>query len=186
MISRSVFYEKCYRRVEGCAVREATWERSQDNVEGAKGKGRQHKIVERLIRILGAQSTNSFANYFEQLAGPGEAGKEEDGEEGEVGGVEGEDHQDDRVRPPAERVPSSEGIHSLPPVHSSGGILIENKTGLFFNVAIFCRDCQTLTMSPGTRAKLTSSSSFFKRWAGQVLQAFKLRQIPNSFSLAPE
>ena len=86
-----------YRRAEGRPVREATWERSQDNVEGAKRKGRQQQ------KINYSDATVFFAN--EQLAGPGEAGEEEDWEEGEVGGVEGEDHQDDWVRPPAERVP---------------------------------------------------------------------------------
>ena len=54
-------------------------------------------------------------------AGPREGGEEEDGEEGEVGGAEGEDHQDGRVRPPAERVPGQEGVHRLPAVHPPGG-----------------------------------------------------------------
>ena len=30
---------------------------------------------------------------------------------------------------------------------------------------MFCRDCQTLTMNPGTQVKLTLCSSSFRRWA---------------------
>ena len=65
-------------------------------------------------------------------AGPREGGEEEDGEEGEVGGAEGEDHQDDRVRPPAERVPGQEGLHRLPAVHPPGGTQDKQSQKVFF------------------------------------------------------
>ena len=89
-------------------------------------------------------------------AGPREGGEEEDGEEGEVGGAEGEDHQDDRVRPPAERVPGQEGVHRLPAVHPPGGTDKQAQKVFFYSDAAFFRDCQTLTMSRETQARLTS------------------------------
>ena len=67
-------------------------------------------------------------------AGPREGGEEEDGEEGEVGGAEGEDHQDDRVRPPAERVPGQEGLHRLPAVHPPGGTQHKHHRKFFFTL----------------------------------------------------